>query len=523
MTFNDISSLLSVANIAGQLVTQGVSGLKNAILGKVLSTIQHNGDYALATGVGWRLNLPYVMTTNTSVCVRLPGGGYYNINQMQSNNNFWTSNPVSRTLDFEFHEGEDFHFRVTQVRNNITDAVSALPGLSSAVSSAIKDGLSLSSGTISLAASLIPGWSTYSSELWTKDGTYYIFDGSGRVLQIQDKSGLNTFKFHYNGLLLHDVTDDLGRQILFQYNDSSISTAFAKPVITKMWTIGFQNHDNGTGPGPLGDATRAVNFTYNWNAAGNLGTFFNFLPTLTFTSDPLGRQFSYSYNQLSIVTGGGSVKINFVALLLNLCGVSFVADALGIDALTLSGHLEINLPYVISRVTAPGIGITDVSVSAEDLSQFSFKVTDYFLGLFPTAAQLSYDILFRLATEQVTSTSSSGVVRRTNYSYTWSKGDSQYYVSQATVDDGRTDVVHSFSSYEVTRNRFISWDDYLLSQAQEAFQQDGLTIQELFTLESGSTIKDDSTGGTIEVVANSWDTSHHRILASAVTRGSFDV
>src|SRR5208283_130232 len=131
-----------------------------------------------------------------------------------------------------------------------------------AISSAIKNKLDISaSGIISLAASLIPGWSTVASELWTKDGTYYIFDGSGRVVQIQDKTGFNTFTFHYNGLLLNDVTDDLGRQVLFQYG---VAAAFARPVITRIWTKGFQNHDNGAAPGPLGDTTRTVNFTYNW-------------------------------------------------------------------------------------------------------------------------------------------------------------------------------------------------------------------------------------------------------------------
>src|SRR5208283_3462857 len=102
----------------------------------------------------------------------------------------------------------------------------------------LQNNLKLSAGTISLAASLIPGWSTQYSELWTKDGSYYLFDGIGRIVQIQDKTGLNTFKFQYNGLLLNNVTDDLGRQILFQYNDSSVGAAFAKPVITKIWTIG---------------------------------------------------------------------------------------------------------------------------------------------------------------------------------------------------------------------------------------------------------------------------------------------
>ena len=523
LSFNSVADLLNVAGIAAQLAGQGISGEVSAITSKIKGMVQQNGDYALATGVGWRLNFPYVTTTNTSIAVRLPSGGYYNINQMVSHNNFWTSNPVSRTLDFGYHEGDDFHFRVNQVRNNITDAVSVLGGqLSSQASAAITQSLTKStggggisvSGAISMVASLIPGWTTVESELWTKDGTHYIFDTFGRVVQIQDKTGLNTYQFHYNGLLLNDVTDDLGRQVLFQYNDSSIGAAFAKPVITKEWTKGFKN------------ATQTVNFSYNWNAGGALGTFFNFLPTLSSTTDPQGRLYAYSYDQKTIITGGGGIKINFLALLLDIIpgAGAAVSDFLGISALTLSGNLEINLPYTISRVIAPGIGTTDVQVNSQDLSQFSFTPTDYFLGLFPTALQVSYQILFRLETGQVRVTSSTGVIRTTNYSYNWSSSsDNQYYVSQTIVDDGRVNVVHRFSSYEVTRNRFISWDDYLLAVAEQLFQQQGYTIQELFTLESSTATLDDSNGRQIEAVSNSWDTNQHRLLSATTSRGSTTV
>lgn len=540
LTFNDFGSLLDLAKVGAQLVSQGVNGMVAAIKSKVSNVLKQNGDYALAAGVGWRLNMPYVLTTNTSVAVRLPDGGYYNVNQMHSNNSFWASNPVSRVLDFENHEGVDFHFKVTQVRGDITDVAGALAGLAAhsngkplndVIGDVLKDAeKDPSIGTAAIAvkmlASLIPGWLTLSSELWTKDGSSYLFDGSGRIVRMQDRTGLNTYRFHYNGLLLNDITDDLGRQVLFQYNDNSVGSTFARPVMTRIWTKGFQNYEPTALPGASTGQDRGVNLNYDFTVASSMGTFFNFLPKLDSSTDTLGRRYSYAYHQLSIITGGGSVKINFLALLLDFVPGAgpAVSDALGIAALTLSGNIELNFPYVISRIEAPGIGTTDIAVGAHDLSQFDFKPTDYFLGLLPTALQVSYQILFRLNTDWVKVTSSTGVVRTTNYTYNWSShstiNGTQYYVNQTTVDDGRTKVVHQFSANEVWRNRFISWDDWLVASAQELFESELYIVPELYTLESGSTTYDQTNGGVqIESVQNSWDLSHHRLTSAVTTRG----
>jgi len=545
LSFNSIASLLSVANIVAQLANQGVSGMKDAIEGKIDSMLKSNGDYALAAGVGWRLNLPYVFATNASVAVRLPSGGYYTINQMHSNSGFWT-NPAVRTLDFEFHEGDDFHFQVRQVRGDVTDVVGVIAGqLTSGATTAVNNaingppkpptpppnlspqeladwgkaqqtasGVSAVTQAIHLAASLIPGWNTVRSDLWTKDGTHYQFDYNGRVVSITDKTGNDTFTVNYDGYLLHDITDDLGREVTFDYGDSGTYAAFAKPVIEKISMDGMHG------------AHRDVQLHYNWNSNGDLGTFFNFLPTLSSTTDPLGRVYSYNYRQRSIVTGGGGVKINFLALLIDLVpppgAWSGIADAMGIAALTLKGNLEINLPYTISRVVAPGIGTTDIDVSAIDLSSFDFKPTDYFLGLFPTALEVSYQIVFRLSTTQIVVTSSKGVVRTTNYDYHWDSESglqgTQYYVSRTTIDDGRIRTVHHYSSHTVMRSRFISWDDFLVAGAQSFFQEDFVLVPEIYTLESESDLYDES-GTLIEATTNDWDTDHRRLTASTAVRG----
>ncbi len=489
--------------IGGQLVSNGVSTMVGAIKAKVDGMLKHNGDYALSLGVGWRLSLPYVITTNETVMVRLPTGGYYGINQMESQSSFW-SNPVSRTLDFEFHEGEDFHFRATQVRGNI-DAT-GITG--SAAISKICQALGVGDGTLNLLPKLIPGWNTIASELWTRDGTYYLFDGNGRVVQIRDKTGLSGFHFTYNGLLLESITDDFGRKVNFEYNLPPAASIFLKPVITKISTSGFEGQ------------TRTASYNYNWTASSDLSFLFNFLPTLDSSTDPVGRISTYFYERKTLVAGGGSVKINFLALLLELTGLGFMNNLLGIADLTLSGHIELNFPYAISRVVAPGIGTTDVGVGVKDLSLFKAEADDWFLGLFPTALKLSYDIILRLATENVKVTSSTGVIRNTSYSYEWSSREYQFYVSRATTNDGRLKTVQDFMTVVHSRNRFISWDDYLATYLQSVFSSQGLTVNEVSTLQSGSSTYDAATGRFLESVSNTWDTTHHHITASTTTRGS---
>ena len=278
--------------------------------------------------------MPYVVTTNSPVMVRLPTGGYYGINQMQSDTRFLT-NPAARTLDFEFHEGDDFHFRATQVRgdSNVLSGIERMQGIADTIKNLTKG---KQVNLQSLFSTLIPGWNTVASELWTKDGTYYLFDQNGRVVLIKDKTGLSTFSFAYggaSGLLLTSITDDLGRQITFEYSDSSVSSYFIRPVITKINSVGFQGQ------------SRSVSFTYNPIAQADEGLFC-FLPTLASTADPLGRTFAYTYDRKCLVSGGGSVKVNFLSLLLQcIPGLGSVSDALGLSALTLSGHIEVNFPY----------------------------------------------------------------------------------------------------------------------------------------------------------------------------------
>ena len=75
------------------------------------------GDYSYAAGLGWRLNLPYVRASNTSVMVRTPSGGYYPVGEMDAPSTNIDSS-VDRHLIFTNHMGEDFTFLIHQVLFN---------------------------------------------------------------------------------------------------------------------------------------------------------------------------------------------------------------------------------------------------------------------------------------------------------------------------------------------------------------------------------------------------------------------
>ncbi|ULQ59739.1 hypothetical protein K7I13_15000 [Brucepastera parasyntrophica] len=183
------------AQIGNQIASQLISAGTNMALGPVIQRLKdffkRNGDYNLAMGIGWRLNLPYVFADNTNVMIRLPTGGYYPIKQMELQGN---APAVSghRVLNYENHSGDDFTFTVKQVRADFSGMITSVPAIAKLDSGSISV-----AGAISLIGNVIPDWITYRSELVTKDGMIYTFDVLGRIESISDPAGDNIIRFEY--------------------------------------------------------------------------------------------------------------------------------------------------------------------------------------------------------------------------------------------------------------------------------------------------------------------------------------
>ena len=499
-----------LASITEQLISGGIDLAIGPVLAKIKKLYQGNGDYPLALGIGWRLNLPYVMATDTQVMVRLPTGGYYPINQMELDGEAPLISGV-RSLVFENHRGEDFTFKVDQVRGDFSSAIAGLAtGGIEKYEEAIENLLDAKNLTkvVGTLASLIPGWLTYSSELITKDGTSYRFDALGRIKRITDPSGTNVITFDYNGYVLSKITDPMGNETSFEYDNGVLLGLFLRPSIIKIETTG-----------PEGQ-TRISHYEYDNGDV--LAGAFRSLPPMTKAWDVGGRLTTYGINDHFLFSGGGSAKINFIALLLDFIpGASIIKDLIGFNTLTISGRITLERPRLIDRIEAPGIGITEISYLDKDLSTFDARPADFFMGIewLPTALKISYEFLYRILTDSVTVRNGS-LSKTTTYDYYFTTRESQWIIEKTIINDGLTSITQEYSIYSRRYNRYVSFDDAVIAALKEGvFTEESNRETEYFPLATKTSTIDIATGRTYETDQSIWDTVRSRPITQTITRG----
>ena len=503
------------ASIKEQLISGGIHLVASTIVSKLSEMFQKNGDYPLALGAGWRLNFPYVMASDTTVLVRLPDGCYYPVNQMEMEGGAPIVSGM-RSLTFENHNGEDFTFKVHQLRINVSGQIQGVA--TKTAEEALRSLLKLKSesdgdisvlGMVQLAASFIPGWNTIASELITKDGTSYLFDYWGRVTRISDPSGTNVVHFDYNGFELAKIVDPLGNETTFQYNDQS-QGLFLRPCITKITTPSSEG--------------RTRSCSYEYDSSDIIKTSFKTLPPMIAAYDVDGRKTSYGidFNRF-LFSGGGSAKVNFIAAIANLIpGLGDLNNALGLYTLTISGQIRLEWPFLTNRIEAPGLGITEISYVNQDLSTFDVRPTDFFMGIswLPTAVQLSYDFLFRVVTQSVT-IRNGGLAKTTSYTYHFTPRESQWLVDRTTINDGLTIVTQNYSIYSRTYNRYVSFDDAALAALKQGvFTSQSNTEEEYYPLATSTTTSVAGSGSAYETQNTGWYTNTMRPLSRTTSRGS---
>jgi RHS repeat-associated protein len=445
---NGGSDIGNAQDIADQILNQG-SALPDLQLEALIKKyFQNNGDYCYSMGLGWRLNLPYIRSTNSSVLVRLPSGGFYSIYQMKIINN---DNPIGayRTLTMENHEGEDFTFIVTQARLDIN------------FTSLINNGLNGLS---------IPGWQLISAKLILKDGTTYEMDALGRTTKITDPTGLNTINLSYGGPVLYvpgysfglhldNITDSMGRKIKFEYDQR-----FLIPKIKRIWL----ENDNPS-------YHREINYTLESALGGGQSV----VPLLKKARDVNNREWNYQYDNQLFFNGGISVKVNIVAVILDIITDGKAGKIMGVDDITLSGHQQLMWVFPLSEAQGPGIGRTRIFYDKKTLSYITGEQADYFLGVFPTAIQISYDLSQRIYANRIEIYKDGGgaPVQTVNYDYQVSYyTHGQFYTASSMVDNGRTRITYYYKPFTKRRNRWLDWSDYLAEQSN----------REIAGLQSGS-------------------------------------
>ena len=425
-------------NILRQLKGYGTSLAESTVKQCLQNYFMRNGDYNLAVGAGWRLNLPYIMTDNNNVMIRLPNGSYYSTNQMD-NESFEDVFGLYHNVKFENHNGEDFTLEV-KVRRSlnpdietslITGDVMELAGSLYEVYSATGNNFTV--GGLINSAIAMSGWVILESKLTMKDGMEYIFNSFGGIKEIRDPSGENVIKFQYDEnkrRLLNSIIDPYGNEIKIQYN----SLSFLRPYIT---AIEKQDSSGNT-----------AKWQYEYKSP-ELEGLMGVLPQLHTVTDPENRVSLYETDRSDsniIISGGGSVKVNIFLTLLDLIpAVSVLKEALGVYSVTLTARFGIEWPQFINEITVPEKGTTQINYYLADLSQFETKPADYFLGFIPTAVKFSYDFYQKLLTKSVTIVNGE-LTKTTSYDYSLTGFGSQHLVTQCVINDGNLITTNKYST-----------------------------------------------------------------------------
>ena len=497
-------------NIVSQLKGYG-QGLSISLVSQCFQNyFMRNGDYNLAMGAGWRLNLPYVMADNNNVMVRLPNGTYYSTNQMEmkdSDNTFG----LYHDLVMENHIGDDFTFTVKMRKSlNVEYETSLIAGDAITAGKAIADILSATTSSHSVqgwvdTARGMMGWIIEEATLTMKDGTQYVFGTLGGIQEIRDPSGENIIKFNYAGRLIDSIIDPYGNEIKINYNLGS----FLRPYITSI----EKTDSNG----------KIARWSYEYDTAV-IESFFGILPQMTKATDAENRETKYVCEKSEsniLITGGGSAKLNIVLAILDIFPpISAVKEILGAYSVTLTARFGIEWPQFISEIQAPEKGTVKINYDVVDLSNFEIKPADYFLGIIPTAIKFSYDFYQKLFTESVIQVNGT-LKKETTYTYSVQGYGSQHLVTRCVINDGNTVTTNNYNVQKKTYYKYTCVDDNVLDIISKAtLMTEESNWEKSYYTRLASTTMEKAGEGVYETKTYSWDEDHSRILSETSERSA---
>ena len=498
------------ANILKQLAGYGKSLTESTLKQCFQNYFMRNGDFNLAMGAGWRLSLPYMVTDNNNVMVRLPNGSYYSTNQMDKSSSEDVFG-IYHNVRFENHSGDDFTLEVKMHRSLNPDLeTSLMAGDGVGIASGLYEVYSAASnkqsiGGIVNAALSMSGWVIEESKLTMKDGMQYIFTPLGGIKEIRDASGENVIQFKYDGRLIESIIDPYGNEIYLNYNEG----AFLRPYITSI-----EKKDT------YGNTSK---WSYEYESP-QLENLFGILPQLHKATDPENRVFLYesdSSDSNVIISGGGSVKVNiFLSLLDIFPPISALKEVFGAYSVTLTARFGIEWPQFISEITVPQNGTTQIEYYLADLSQFETKPADYFLGIIPTAIKFSYDFYQKLLTESV-SIKNGDLTKKTIYNYNIKGYGSQYLVTKCVIDDGNIKTTNNYNTNSKKYYKYTFVEDNIIDVVSSPFlMTEESNWEKSYYTRLASTTMEKVGGGVYETKNYSWDNDHSRILSETSERSA---
>ncbi|MCX7030153.1 MAG: hypothetical protein NTU62_08545, partial [Spirochaetes bacterium] len=483
----ELASLLNADSLQTILDQVGGSVLSQ-LQSKITSIFKNYGDYAYSTGVGWRLNFPYLRTGGGGVLVRTASGAFYLVNNMELKENelLGLLPTVRRKLVLENHEGEDFTLEVQQALTaTILIGTPPRPVLS---------------------------WWVEKAVMIMKDGSRCAFDSLGRVTSMEDSSGTNRITFAYGGTLnyfLDTITDSMGRVLKVEYDVPDSQDSFS--VIPRIKVITLQGDPQG----------RKVVYSYKDRTLDNGRN--PGVPLLGSVTDAVGRTWTYGYDRTPLLEGGVAIKVNFVRLIIEALGLGWLTrfGSYLPPSLTISGHLSTEIAYTLGSAEGPGIGYTRVRTSKQTLTYVDVELTDYLFGFIPTGLQGSLEFPAQLFTSSVEEyvSSTGSPLKTTEYRYDFHyAGHHQIVNRQTVVDDSRTVTTHAYKTQTRQRKTYLTVEDWAMVAVQGIVMAPFIR-KEIIPFESSFVVRYPG-GSTIEATSLGYDPTSLRMTSRTVSRGA---
>ncbi|NLW48477.1 MAG: hypothetical protein GXY86_14235, partial [Firmicutes bacterium] len=435
--------------------------------------IFNQGDYAYSMGQGWRLNLPYVKTANSDLIFCTPDGGMHSLFEMnfEKGEGYTDGNLTYRTITFKQHEGDDFTITVKQINDAAIDVFSILT----------KDRIFRSR------------WYSMEYKITLRDGTIYELNGAGRVERIVAPDGINDICFEYDGPLLDYIRDSMGRKVKFKYEPFIIV-----PRITKIWiendSYNRQVSYDVRGPGLLRGVT-----------------------------DVKGRVYSYDYDFNLLFGGTASFRVNVLKMvvkaILNAVSYGALGSLLG-DDIVLSGNFQIEVVYVMDKMSAPGQGQVLIGYDKKTLT-YGDSTVHYFklFGIkIPHAISFHITLFQRILADSIKVYSYPGglQIKRCSFSYDLEQhSHGKPYVRRTEKNDYKRKTIYNYSAIHQDR---YSWNDNF---GIGPFRiQEVIYRVDILPLNNSIEVRDASSGVLLELTEMEYDVDRMRVTLQTMKHGS---
>ena len=363
----------------------------------------NQGDYTYSMGNGWRLNVPYIINSNTEQILVLPNGSMVSIWDMEMPNP--TMKDEKRILSMYDRDSGYFNLEIKQRKTTYT--------------------WQYSNGSIDTKEI----WEAKSYKLTLKNGNVFYFDDKGRLDYVQDSNQFYKIDVVYHDEIENDggigisyIEDAIGRKVYFEYDKQFISGFYVAndSDYNRRVTYTFEEDDDSS-----------INDNYRTN-----------FPLLETATDVGNRVWTYDHEKINVSGTTFSYPFNVYSALDDL---DYEAIEPKLDLL--ESAEETHSLYALDELRGPGKGIIKLKYEpALSDTEELHRVTK--VDVFTHDADIEKDNPQESVSYDFSDTL-----------YTKLNKVEEHYLSKTVVDNGKRKVTYNFEPVEDQAHVWVEDED----------------------------------------------------------------